>query len=126
MGLRVDGGAPASALWPSFPPTLRGVIAWVAPFFLVFGLLQSAYSIAAFPDHNVLADSETWWWMVANGVGWGLIAVLVRELFFQELLEGLPPLRIPRIETRREAERRHAVGHTGPTEPSGPRPAEPA
>lgn len=117
---------------PLFPPTLRGVIAWVAPFFLVFGLLQSAYSIAAFPDHKVLADSETWWWMVANGIGWGLIAVLVRELFFQELLEEFPPPRMwgpgspEGIETRREAERRHAMRHAGPTQPSGPHPVKPA
>lgn len=105
------------------PFQLRDFIAWFAPYAVIFGLLQSVYSIVAFPDHRVLADSETWWWMVANGIGWALIAVLVRELFFQELLEEFPPPRMwgpgspDGIEQRREDERLHELRHAGPVPP---------
>jgi hypothetical protein len=105
------------------PFQLRGLIGWLAPYAVVFGLFQSVYSIAAFPDHQVLADSEIWWWMVANGIGWALVAVLVRELFLQELLEEFPPPRMwgpgspDGIEQRREDERRHELRHATPAHP---------
>ena len=98
---------------------LRGVFPFIAPFAVVFGLIQSGYSIAAFPDHAVMADSSTWWWLVADGAGWAFIAVLVRELFFVELLEEFPPPRMwgpgspEGVEQRRREEKRHAASLNG-------------
>jgi hypothetical protein len=60
------------------------------PVFVVGGLLQMWYTIAAFPDHAVAAQSSTWWWLVADGAFWALEAVVLRELFFVELLERFP------------------------------------
>ncbi len=62
----------------------------LVPFFLLFEVGQIAYSIVAFPDHTVPAHSSTWWWLIIDGIGWGTIAVLVRELFFAEVLEEFP------------------------------------
>ncbi len=98
---------------------LRGFFPFIAPITVVLGLIQSAYSIAAFPNHAVMADSSTWWWLVADGAGWAFVAVLVRELFFVEKLEEFPTPRMwgpgspDGIQQRRGDERRHAASSAG-------------
>jgi hypothetical protein len=59
----------------------------IFPFLAVTQVIQTIYSIGYFPDHAVAAQSSTWWWLVADGIGWAVEAALVRELFFAELLE---------------------------------------
>lgn len=92
---------------------LRGFFPFIAPIAVVAGLIQSAYSIAAFPNHAVMAGSSTWWWLVADGAGWALTAVLLRELFFVEKLEEFPTPRMwgpgspDGIEQRRGDEKLH-------------------
>jgi hypothetical protein len=76
--------------------TLRigNLFTMMALFWVIGGVLQTFYSIVQFPDPAVAAQSETWWWLVVDGVGWGLFAAIVRELFFVELLEEIPPPRL--------------------------------
>jgi hypothetical protein len=73
---------------------IKNLFAMIAPFLVIGGVIQTVYSIVYFPDHAVAAQSETWWWLVADGAGWGLFAAIVRELFFVELLEEVPPPRL--------------------------------
>jgi hypothetical protein len=73
---------------------LGGLFPLFARVGVVWGVLRIVYSIAFFPDRGVAAHSSTWWWLVADGIGWAIIAVVVRELFFQELLEEFPPPRL--------------------------------
>ena len=73
---------------------IQNLFTTIAPIWVIVGVIQTAYSIINFPDHAVAAQSETWWWLVADGAGWGLFAAIVRELFFVELLEEVPPPRL--------------------------------
>lgn len=57
------------------------------PFMAACKVLQIVYSIVYFPNQRVPAQSPTWWWLVADGIGWAIEAVLVRELFFANILE---------------------------------------
>jgi hypothetical protein len=73
---------------------IKNLFTTIALFLVIGGAIQTVYSIVNFPDHAVAAQSETWWWLVADGAGWGLFAAIVRELFFVELLEEVPPPRL--------------------------------
>jgi hypothetical protein len=63
----------------------------VAPAAILVEVGQIIYTWVAFPGQPVAEQSPGWWWLVADGIGWAIVAVLVRELFFGEYLERFPP-----------------------------------